>query len=103
VGLEPVDAPYGGNVFIADTSAWAHADHPRVRADWAAALPNGQLATTPVVAIEILRSARDGDDFDLRAADLARLRDIPITRSVTNAAFKRSGSSRIVNRYSTET
>jgi predicted nucleic acid-binding protein len=88
VGLEPVAAPYDGKVFIGDTSAWARSVHPRVRTEWAAAVSNGQIATTPMVAIEILRSARDGQDFDDRAEDLAALRDVPITRSVTNAAIQ---------------
>jgi predicted nucleic acid-binding protein len=87
VGLEPVEAPYGGKIFIADTSAWARVEHPRVLAEWTAALSGGQIATTPIVALEILHSARDGNDFDDRAADLAQLRDVPISRSVTNAAL----------------
>jgi predicted nucleic acid-binding protein len=50
--------------------------------------PRGQIATTPIVAFEVLRSARNGDEFDAKAADLADLRDVPITRSVTNAAIR---------------
>jgi len=88
VGLEPVAAPYDGKVFIADTSAWAHSDHPRIQAEWLGAIPRGQIATTPIVAFEVLRSARNGDEFDAKAADLADLRDVPITRSVTNAAIR---------------
>ena len=88
MGLEPVAAPYGGRVFIADTSAWTRGHHPRVHSELMAALRNGQIATTPMMAIEVLRSARDGDEFDATAADLAVLRDVPITRSVTNAALR---------------
>jgi len=88
VGLEPVALPYGGNVFIADTSAWAHAEKPQVRVDWAAATRNGQIATTAIVAVEVLRSARNGSEFDVKAADLEALRDVPFTRSVTNAALR---------------
>jgi predicted nucleic acid-binding protein len=88
VGLEPVAAPYDGKVFIADTSAWAHSDHPQVRAEWDAAIPNGQIATTPIVAIEVLRSARNGTEFDTAEAQLAELRDVAMTRSVTTAALR---------------
>jgi len=88
VGLEQVVTPYGGKVFIADTSAWAHSDHPHVLSEWMAAIPTGQIATTPIVEIEVLRSTRDGDGFDAKAANLAELRNVPITRSVTNAALR---------------
>jgi predicted nucleic acid-binding protein len=78
--------PYGGETFIADKSAWAHAQHPRVNRQFSSALRNGQIATSPIVNLELLYSARDGESFDRLAADLAELRDVPLTRSVTNAA-----------------
>ena len=79
--------PYGGGTFIVDPSAWWRATAPGIGKTFAAALRNRQLATCPVSTFEILHSARDGADFDERAEDLATLRDIPITRSVTNAAL----------------
>jgi predicted nucleic acid-binding protein len=78
--------PYDGETLIADKSAWAHAGNPRVNAQFTAALRYGQIATSPVVKLELLYSARDAESFDRLAADLAQLRDVPITRSVTNAA-----------------
>ena len=60
---------------------------PAVRPDWAVALDNGQIATCPIVKLELLHSARDGSDFDRIDTRLAALRDVPITRSVTNAAL----------------
>lgn len=79
-------APFGGETLIADTSAWAHAAHPRVTRRFTAALRNGQIATSPIVKLELLYSARDAESFDRLGADFAQLRDVPITRSVTNAA-----------------
>jgi len=79
--------PYDGRTFIADSSAWAHAHHASIRDEWSAALRGGQIATGPIVKLELLYSARDGSHFDQLAADLAQLRDVPITRSVTNAAL----------------
>jgi predicted nucleic acid-binding protein len=79
-------APFGGGTFIADTSAWARASHPAVAKEWAAAIRGRQIATTPIVSFELLYSAQDGTAFDELAADLAQLRAIPITRSVTSAA-----------------
>ena len=84
--MTPIRAPFGGDVFIADTSAWARSAHRRIRARWQAALENGQIATCPIVNVELLHSARDLTGFDALAARLTELRDVPITRSVTNAA-----------------
>jgi predicted nucleic acid-binding protein len=75
-------------MFIADKSAWARADHPSVRSEWGSALRNGQIATCPIVNLELLYSARDAEAFDTWASDLAQIRDVPITRSVTNAALR---------------
>lgn len=79
--------PFGGGVFIADTSAWPRSGHPAVAAEWAEAGRNGQIATCPVVMMEVLYSAPDITVFEQVEADLRSLRDIPITRSVTQAAI----------------
>ena len=81
-------SPYGGGVFVADGSAWARAHDATIAPEWTAALRNGQIATCPIVNLELLYSARDGADFDRLAADLAQLRDAPVSRSVTNAALR---------------
>jgi predicted nucleic acid-binding protein len=78
---------YDGRIYIADNSAWSNAAHPAVKDEWAAALRNRQIATCPIVKLEMLYSARDGSDFDRLDAMLGALRDVPITRSVTNAAL----------------
>ena len=78
--------PFGGATFIADASAWNRAAHPRVAGRWTTALRNRQIATCPVVSLELLYSARDREEFDDISASLAQLRDVPLTRSVTNAA-----------------
>ena len=77
---------FADGTYIADTSAWAHARAASVRREWSAALRNGQIATCPVIALELLVSARDREEFDEIAGDLAQLRDVPVTRSVTNVA-----------------
>ena len=80
--------PYDGKVFIADTSAWARSGNSAVVSDWTAALRGGQIATCPVTVLELLYSTRDALEFDSVAADLAELRDMPVTRSVTNTAVR---------------
>jgi hypothetical protein len=82
-----VATPFGGGVFIVDASAWGRAAAPGVARSFGAALRAGQIATCAIAALEILQSARDGDDFDARQSQLDALRDVAITRSVTNAAL----------------
>jgi len=78
---------YDGHTYIADNSAWSKAGNPIVRAEWSAALRGRQIATCPIVKLELLYSARDGGDFDRLDSILGALRDVPITRSVTNLAL----------------
>jgi predicted nucleic acid-binding protein len=78
---------YDGRVYIADRSAWSNAAHATVKDEWVMALRNRQIATCPIVKLELLYSARDGDDYDRLDAILGALRDVPVTRSVTNAAL----------------
>jgi len=82
-----VSGPFGGGVFIADTSAWARADRSPVRRRFGAALRNRQIATCAIVSLELLHSARNGVELDERMGLLAQLRDVPIGRSVTSAAL----------------
>lgn len=78
---------YDGSIYIADASAWWHSDHPTVRDEWSVALRNRQIAICPIVKLELLYSARDGGDYDRIDAILGGFRDVPITRSVTDAAL----------------
>lgn len=79
--------PFSGGVFVADKSAWAVADRPKVRGAWQQALLNDQIATCPIVTLELLYSTQDIDDFLELERELSALRNIPITRSVTAAAI----------------
>ena len=79
--------PYDGRIYIADTSAWAKASHPRIRDEWTEAMRRLQIATCPIVKLEMLYSAQNGEDSDRLDSLLGALRDVPITRSVTNAVI----------------
>jgi len=70
------EAPFGGGVFIADTSAWARADRlpPDIAAEWERALVNDQIAACPPITLEILYMARDPAEFDVWATRLRALR-----------------------------
>jgi predicted nucleic acid-binding protein len=80
------DAPFGGKVLIADTSAWARASHPLIRDLWAAALRGRQIATCSIVTLELLYSARDAQEFTIVEAEQSLLRDIPVAASAQRAA-----------------
>ena len=80
-------APFGGGVFIADTSAWTRWREPVVSDEWTRAYEAQQIAVSPIVAIELVYSARDGVAFDAVDSGLSVLRQIPVTRSTTNAAL----------------
>jgi predicted nucleic acid-binding protein len=82
-----IPPPYGGLTVIADTSAWARADHPNVSKEWSAALSAGQIATSPIVAGELLYAARNGAEFDETQERLDALRIVGLGRPITAAAL----------------
>lgn len=82
------DVPFGGGVFIADTSAWQRTSLPAVADEWVAALRAGQVATCAPVMIEVLYTTRNPDEFDEVESRLRGIREIPITRTVTQAAIR---------------
>jgi predicted nucleic acid-binding protein len=59
------EAPFGGGIFIADSSAWWRADRlpGDVSAEWQRAVINGQIAATAPITLEILYSAKSVEDF----------------------------------------
>lgn len=79
-----MQAPWNGEVYLADTSAWVRARH--VGSDWGSAIANGQIATCDIVVLELLYSTRDGTDFDARSGELGLLQDAPIGPAVLATA-----------------
>ncbi len=80
--------PYGsGAALVFDTSAWNRQRHASVLPRWRATLAAGRLTACPVVALELLASARDAQAFrDLDQA-LAALTQAPVTRAVCDRAL----------------
>jgi len=75
-------------MFIVDKSAWLSVHrHADLQGEWASALREGQLATCPIVNLEILFSARNLDEFDGWEEDLGVLRMVPVTHAVCLAAI----------------
>jgi hypothetical protein len=85
-GQPDSEAPWGELPLVVDTSAFARAHHPDVRARWKEALLSDRLRISPAVRLEILLSARDGDRFDTLAEQLSALRPAPLSAGVLRAA-----------------
>lgn len=77
---------WGELPLLVDTSAWSRAHHATVRDRWIDALLAGRLRVSPTARLEILLSARSGDDFDVLAERLTALRAAPLTAATARAA-----------------
>jgi predicted nucleic acid-binding protein len=82
-----IDVPFGGGVFIADKSIWARSHHELIREQWEQAYQAGQIVTCQITAMELLYSARTSDEYRALQEELSILRNIPVTRTVCDAAL----------------
>ena len=78
--------PWGGRRFIADNSVWQRTEKTVVAPHWAAALRNGQIATCPIVRLEVLWSAKDLPNFDQIQRTLDALDNYPVNDDHWRAA-----------------
>lgn len=85
-GRSGSDAGWGKLPLLVDTSAWARAGHPAVRERWLDALHDDRVRLAPLVRIEILLSARGGDEFELLAERLGAIRPASLSAPVVRAA-----------------
>jgi predicted nucleic acid-binding protein len=84
----PRAEPYGsGGLLVFDTSAWNRQRDAAVLARWVASAEADLLAVCPVVALELLASARDEQKFAELDRTLAALPAAPVTRSAGAAAI----------------
>lgn len=80
--------PYGSaGLLVFDTSAWNRQRDPVVRPRWLATAEADLLAVCPVVALELLASARDERRFADLDQTLAALPAAYVTRSASAAAL----------------
>lgn len=77
---------WGSGVLVVDTSAWSRAHRPEVRDAWVDALLGDRVRLSPVVKLEILLSARNGDGFDGAQKELDALRTAPLSSPVVRSA-----------------
>ena len=82
---------YGsGGLLVFDTSAWIRQREASVRERWLASARANALAVCPVVALELLASARDQEAFDNLDRTLSALPAAPVTRRAGAAALSAS-------------
>ncbi len=84
----PPAEPYGsGGLLVFDTSAWNRQRDPAVLPRWLATVEADLLAVCPVVALELLASARDEQKFANLDQTLVALPVAHVTRSAGAAAL----------------
>lgn len=84
----PPAEPYGsGGLLVFDTSAWNRQRDPVVLHRWFATAESDLLAVCPVVALELLASARNDEKFTELDQTLTALPAAPVTRSAGAAAI----------------
>lgn len=87
----PRAEPYGsGGLLVFDTSAWNRQRDPAVLSRWLATAEAGLFAACPVVALELLASARDEQKLANLDRTLTALPAAHLTRSVSAAALSAS-------------
>ena len=83
--------PYGsGEPLVFDTSAWSRQRDPAVLARWLATDEADLLVVCPVVALELLASARDEEAFAELDRALRALAQAPVTSGAGEAALRAS-------------
>jgi predicted nucleic acid-binding protein len=84
----PPAKPYGsGGLLVFDTSAWNRQRDPVVLPRWLATAEADLFAVCPVVALELLASARNEQNFATLKRTLMALPAAPVTRSAGAAAL----------------
>src|SRR6202007_945049 len=86
------DVRYGpGVALVVDTSAWARQRHPKVAPHFRDTAQADLLVGCPVVALELLTTAKDAAERARLAKSLSSLRQASITQEVCTAALSASG------------
>jgi predicted nucleic acid-binding protein len=75
---------------VVDTSAWARHRRPAVVDLWTDLNAENRLASCPVAALEIYRTARNEEEFDALSANFDLLPQAPVTASVCRSALAAS-------------
>ena len=74
-------------LYLADKSALARLHHPTVARRLGPLLVDGLVATTPIIDLEVLYSARSLADYEEILAERRALPSCPVTSEVTDRAI----------------
>lgn len=77
--------------YLADKSVWARLTQPAVRAAVAARVDRGLVGTCPIIDLEILYSARTGDEHDHFRAQRTAFEYFPMTDEIAQRAVEVQG------------
>ena len=75
-------------LYLADKSALARLHHPPVARRLGPLLIDGLVATTPIIDLEVLYSARSPADYEEILAERRALPSFPVTAEVTEQAVE---------------
>lgn len=75
-------------LYLADKSALARLRHPAVARRLGPLLVDGLVATTPIIDLEVLYSARSPADYEEILAERGALPSLPLTPEVTDRAIE---------------
>jgi len=78
-------------VILADTSVWTRRRNPHIAPWFAAAVADGQVAMTDMVALEILHAARNPDEYANVERSLHAMPWLAMTERVCRRALEVSG------------
>ena len=82
--------PYGGETLLVDTSAWIEvrkaATPPEAKRCFVQAHLNGQFRSSPVVAIELYKGARDASEV-AQVDSRVRRRELPLSEAIGTLAI----------------
>lgn len=76
-----------GPLYLADKSALARLHHPPVARRLGHLLVDGLVATTPIIDLEVLYSARSSADYEKILAERRALPSFPLSPDVTDRAI----------------
>jgi predicted nucleic acid-binding protein len=82
--------PFGNVPLVVDTSAWVRQDEPAVRPRWEATVRAGLIASCPVVALELLATARHEVEYRALSHVFDALPQAPVTATACRAALTAS-------------
>jgi predicted nucleic acid-binding protein len=89
--MPPAVEPFGsGTALVFDTSAWNRQHHEPIRERWDATMANRLLVCCPVIALELLSTARNEQAFLDLGRNLADLPQAPVTRAACDRALAAS-------------